>query len=131
MVTRREFLGSVSGGLAAWSLGPTLASGQTAAQQPSVVGPDSLFLTWQRDPTTTMTIQWIASEATTTVQYSAGSGWLSAAARTKTYPDTDLRVHRCELTGLTPDTEYQFKLADSVPPLRFRTMPARQTDTIV
>jgi hypothetical protein len=42
-----------------------LASGQCLAQGPAAVPtedfpfrPSTLFLTWQRDPTTTMTVQW-------------------------------------------------------------------------
>src|SRR6185436_7491187 len=46
------------------------------------------------------------------------------------FPATDLKVHRCELTGLLPGTEYKFKVGEHSPVLRFRTMPAKGTDVI-
>jgi hypothetical protein len=104
--------------------------------------PDTLFLTWQKDPTTTMTIQWIGSEATTdasiqyalTAQYAltgaAASVWQMAKTFTKPFSDTDLKVHRCELTGLASGAEYSFQIGKSSPLYRFRTMPAKATNTI-
>jgi hypothetical protein len=41
----------------------------------------------------------------------------------------DLKVFRAELTGLTPDTTYQFHVGKN-PTYRFRTMPAKATDAI-
>ena len=106
---RRHFLTSSLGGLAALSLGPSLLAqepGRPIILAGSGFAPDSLFLTWQRDPTTTMTVQWIGPEssADTSIHY-APLGmelWQSAKTSTKPYPDTDLKVHRCELTSLTP-----------------------------
>ena len=42
---------------------------------------------------------------------------------------TDLKVFRAELTGLTPGTDYQFRIGKQSPTYRFRTMPAKATDT--
>src|SRR3954470_22127839 len=95
-VSRRSFLASSVGGLAAMSLGPSLlaqekkqeakkAKEKGAKAPPPVVSNDplaSLFLTWQRDPTTTMTIQWVGKEAASdaAIQYAplAGDDWKPA-----------------------------------------------------
>ncbi|HEY3966435.1 MAG TPA: metallophosphoesterase, partial [Planctomycetaceae bacterium] len=68
-LNRRGFLGTSIGSLAAaWSFSPGLPAGSAAfAEDLPQAGakefsPDTLFLTWQRDPTTTMTIQWVAPE---------------------------------------------------------------------
>jgi len=130
---RRVFLGSAAGSLATLSVG-AYAHGKDPA--PVVVpkgGFDTLFLTWQRDPTTTMTIQWVDADLATlpAVSYAlAGKDqWTPAPALRKTnYPMTDLRVYRTELTGLTPGTEYQFKIEGLPEPRRFRTMPAKATN---
>lgn len=97
--------------------------------------PDTLFLTWQRDPTTTMTVQWIgaAGETTDTNIYYATLlqlHWKSQAATARPYPRTSLKVFRAELTGLTPDTNYHFRIGKQSPIYHFRTMPAKATDTI-
>ena len=57
-----------------------------------------------------------AAQAQTPVQFAAAgktTTWQSVAARARPYPLTDQFVHRAELTGLTPGTEYQFRLGDS------------------
>jgi hypothetical protein len=140
---RREFLNSAIGGMAALYL-PSQLRGQTPATPtadvvdapavPATPVSDSLFLTWQRDPTTTMTIQWIGTESKTNrdIEYSlvGEDDWASAKTSLKTYPDTDLKVHRCELTSLIPGGEYQFRIGPTGSVQRFRTMPAKATNTM-
>lgn len=97
--------------------------------------PDTLFLTWQRDPTTTMTVQWVgvAGETPDTTVYYAPVGrlrWEAQLPSVRPYPRTDYKVFRAELTGLTPGTDYHFWIGKESPFYRFRTMPARATDTI-
>jgi hypothetical protein len=139
--SRRTFLGSSLVGLAAGRLLP--------AAEGSSFRPDTLFLTWQRDPTTTMTVQWVGKPGETpdtSVHYrpapapfaaAAGSGlaWVGSAWRaqpttTRPYPKTDLKVFRAELTGLAPGTDYEFRIGQQSPAYRFRTMPARATNAI-
>ncbi len=97
------------------------------------LSPDTLFLTWQRDPTTTMTIQWVAAETASdkTIHYMPLEGTVAQLAKTitKPFPNTDLKVHRCELTGLTPGAEYKFQIGAGSTAYRFRTMPAKATNT--
>lgn len=115
---------------------------------------DTLFLTWQGDPTTTMTIQWLSSSSTPTViRYAAlatmnksqniPSGlpplaapspelktpWQTTFSRCHQFGRTDLKVHRCELTHLQPGREYLFQIGNHLGLYRFRTMPSRAVDT--
>ena len=46
------------------------------------------------------------------------------------YPLTDFKVFRAELTGLWPGDRLQFRIGKQSPTYRFRTMPAKATDTI-
>lgn len=137
---RRDFLQASFGGMAAAAFSSASWANEVAdATRPANVrrplpGPDTLFLTWQRDPTTTMTIQWIGPERIDlpAVQYATLQAplWRVAPTIAKPYPNTNLKVYRCELTELLPGTEYQFHLGNSDEEFRFRTMPAKATNTI-
>jgi len=127
---RCEFLGSALGGSTALAAGAPLFGMNRAVATADGSPLDSLFLTWQRDPTTTMTIQWTAPAAADdpTIRFApAGkkSSAQSIAAKSRPYPMTDLRLCRAELTGLTPGTDYQFQIGEGAPTYRFRTMPAK------
>jgi acid phosphatase type 7 len=133
--TRRAFLGATLAGLATGSLfaAPKSADPGPDAHDSSSLG--TLFLTWQRDPTTTMTVQWVGPAAETpdpTVSYAQAdaTAWQSRTAALRPYGGTDLKVFRAELTGLSPDTDYQFRVGKQTAVYRFRTMPAKATDTI-
>lgn len=138
-VNRRGFLGvsltGLSAGLFAGS-GTLQAktSPGSAGHAAKVVGPDSLFLTWQDDPCTTMTIQWIGEAGTAPAQIEFArlekEDWQAVPVRKKDVSNTDSKVFRSELTGLQPDTEYQFRIGSPEAVNRFRTMPAKATDTI-
>jgi hypothetical protein len=139
-LNRRGFLGTSIGSLAAaWSFSPGLPAGSAAfAEDLPQAGakefsPDTLFLTWQRDPTTTMTIQWVAPETASdkSIHYLPLDGTVAQLSKTltKPFPNTDLKVHRSELTGLTPGTEYSFQIGSGSTAYRFRTMPAKATNT--
>ena len=137
---RRHFLASSLGGLAAASFGPSLLAQEKKAAKKAadpVVSKeplDSLFLTWQQDPTTTMTVQWVgadsAGEAAIAYAPLEGGEWKSATTIAKPYTNTEMTVRRCELTGLTPGTEYKFRVGGQMAEMRFRTMSAKATDTI-
>ncbi len=96
--------------------------------------PDSLFLTWQQDPTRTMTVQWVgpARTAGASIRYVPRTGdvWQSKNIATKPFPGTDLLVHRCELSALNAGTEYLFQIDTTSPIYRFRTMPSKATNAI-
>jgi len=136
-LNRRLFLGSSLATLAGLSTGGRVGGQDAAAPATLPSSPatphDSLFLTWQQDPTTTVTIQWIGPNGAQipAVRYVArtGSDWNTAQAAIRPYMGTDLKVFRTELTGLTPGTEYKFQIGENNPERRFRTMPAKATDT--
>jgi acid phosphatase type 7 len=137
LFSRRVFLGTSLTALAAGRILGADDSGEpvTKLTDDLPFRPDTLFLTWQRDPTTTMTVQWVAAlgEATNTTVYYAplrDLHWKAQAAAVRPYPRTDLKVFRAELTGLTPGTDYHFWIGKQSPIYRFRTMPAKATDAI-
>ena len=150
--SRRLFLGASVAGL-----GSTLLRAQEPKPSPSVFPsrevaafqPATLFLTWHTDPTTTMDVQWVGTAgetADTKVYYTTGKlvppgpglprilapavEWQSVATATRPYPLTDFKVYRAQLTGLTPGTEYSFKVGKASPVYKFRTMPAKATDVV-
>lgn len=127
------------------------ATKSAAKAEPAPLPPPSLpvavYLTWQRDPVTTMTVHWHTEWkngfADTVLEYraaatAADSPWARATGRAQPMPFTERMVHTVELTGLRGDTAYQFRLgrlttreADGAllfnahgPVHRFRTLPA-------
>ncbi len=104
--------------------------------------PDGLFLTWQDDPTTTMTIDWhvepvsgddetdeadkAADEPRTALCFRQvdDSVWSDESDAKHVEPGQyDRLVYRTELTGLEPGQEYVFQVGDFEREFRFRTMP--------
>jgi hypothetical protein len=135
--SRRAFLGASLAGLVA---GQVLGDDKPAAPAVKATDdpafqPNTLFLSWQRDPTTTMTVQWVGTvgeTADTKVSYTLldGTTWETQETKSKPYPQTDFKVFRAELTGLKPGTDYQFRIGKKSGTYRFRTMPAKATNTI-
>jgi hypothetical protein len=135
-LSRRAFLGT---SLATLATGRILAEDKPKEPVKEVddaaFQPSTLFLTWQRDPTTTMTVQWVGAQgetADTKISYSTGKDatWQTQPTTPKPYPMTDLKVFRAELAGLSPGTDYKFKIGKRSPTYRFRTMPAKATNPI-
>ncbi|HEY2759779.1 MAG TPA: metallophosphoesterase family protein, partial [Pirellulales bacterium] len=152
-INRRNFLGRAvtgtatalgigSGLLGNWS--PRSGAGQGAGfwTQATAAGvenadplkPDTLFLTWRTDPTTSMAVQWIGADAEpnqAAVSFAPldGGASQSLVPIKRDYPLGNFKLFRSELTGLTPGTEYQFHIGDGKSAHRFRTMPAKATDS--
>jgi hypothetical protein len=153
--SRRAFLGTSLAGLA----GSVSHSEPLQIPLPKNLPDDSsfqpatLFLTWHRDPTTTMTVQWIGTKgevSDTRVYYRpitpvfasgpasvvgaagivAAPPWKMAQTRDKPYPFSDFKVFRAEITGLAPGADYQFRIGKESPLYRFRTMPAKASQAI-
>ncbi|MEX0685713.1 MAG: fibronectin type III domain-containing protein [Balneolales bacterium] len=107
-----------------------------------------LVLTWQQDPTSTMTIDWHTSAEgqPSTLSYKKvgpdewevdidrDSGvwrylrvetdeWKTVNGEQSSFPYSDRIIHRVELTGLEADTEYQFRIGENTRYRKFRTMP--------
>ncbi len=106
-------------------------SATSAMAQTDVIG---LYLTWQRDPSTTMTVNWVSLyEGTPTNVWYRASGaeeWLLKTGTRHQVKPSVLQVRRVELTGLKGDTSYEFYLGEKAPKdskgvEKFRTMPAK------
>jgi hypothetical protein len=98
--------------------------------------PTTLILTWQDDPTTTMTIQWIGDRnwrGLPEVWYAprGGDDWKRTRALRSAFPLTPMFIYRAQLRGLSPDTDYVFRIALSSPEYRFRTMPAQMPEKLL
>jgi hypothetical protein len=90
--------------------------------------PAAIFLTWQQDPTRTMTIDWHTEpgdEAISVVYYrlEAEMEWQHASADPFAFPFSDRTIYRKELTGLEPGSIYQFRVGEFERVYSFRTMP--------
>jgi hypothetical protein len=138
-LSRRDFLYGSMAAMAAGSL--TSAARAEIDFEATPFVPSTLFLTWQRDPTTTMTVQWVGTIGETsdnTIRYLPAKEakkdpkqhWNKKSPAAKPFPKSDFKVFRAELTGLTPDTDYQFRVGRNSPTYSFRTMPAKATDAI-
>ena len=104
-----------------------LGAGSLCVAGPDVAAPlpATLFLTWQGDPSTTMTVQWLAHDGSgVEVHWAAtGSGqWQSEETTAHDFGPSSLKVLRAQLTGLVPDREYHLCVSDTS--YRFRTAPA-------
>lgn len=90
---------------------------------------ETVYLTWQSQPETTMMIQWISEtdNENDTIWYQAieEQEWHQAVGFHWFFPDSHSQyfIHRIELTRLQPNTSYRFKLACSNQTYLFRTMP--------
>jgi hypothetical protein len=135
---RRRFLQSASV-LVASAYGASAFAADTDGQpmftdKPSF-DPPVLFLTWQRDPTTTMTVQWIGSAeegAKRPIWYSKKGSieWRQMPSVARPFPMSNQQIFRTELTGLEPDAEYRFRVGLDSAEKKFRTMPAKATDAL-
>ncbi len=135
---RRRFLQSaslaVAGGYVHCAIGNTSSEAPKFAETPTFE-PTALFLTWQRDPTTTMTIQWVGSEADGAkrpVWYAKKGNqlWRSQGCSKRRFPLSDHWILRSEMNGLEPDTDYIFRVGLDSPEFCFRTMPVKDTNPI-
>jgi acid phosphatase type 7 len=89
--------------------------------------PKVIYLTWVKDPTSTMTIMWHSDEkeASSALSYHRKGDTKMAAATGKSHPidGTHDLVHQIDIEGLNDDTDYLFKIEGSGREYHFRTMP--------
>jgi acid phosphatase type 7 len=92
--------------------------------------PLGLMLTWQQDPTTTMTIDWHTApgdvaRSSVCLSERGANRWASEVEAVQlAWPYGERTIHRVELTGLRPGTEYRFQAGEFGREYYFRTMPA-------
>ncbi|WP_040887876.1 purple acid phosphatase family protein [Zavarzinella formosa] len=157
--SRRLFLGASLTGLGSYPIFgqepekkpelPKEIPNPRAVREDAAFQPTTLFLTWHKDPTTTMVVQWVGvtgETADNTVYYTSEKivtptgpvakgmaqkiNWLAQKTVPRPYPMSDFKVFRAELTGLTPGTDYSFRIGKSSPVYKFKTMPAKANDSI-
>lgn len=100
--------------------------------------PVGILLTWQQDPTTTMTIDWHTlpeDRYRTRLEFrkeedGEWAPWTRLKAASHAFPFSNRTVHRVELTGLKPGTLYEFRFGDDSKTYRFRTMPDNTNEPI-
>lgn len=92
----------------------------------------TLYLSWQRDPTTTMTIQWLTSseDKQSIINYRPKSNntneWLQTKGTEILFPQSpQYSIHRVELENLKPNTEYIFTIPKSSNQYQFLTAPSK------
>jgi acid phosphatase type 7 len=117
--------------------GSQSATPRIATVPSSQVSPAAVFLTWQRDPTTTMTIDWHTEGQVAGAQLQfrprGDTVWESRVPESSAFPFAEdvamvqRVIHRVELTGLEPDATYQFRAGGTGEPYTFRTMPRELT----
>ncbi|HMP89488.1 MAG TPA: fibronectin type III domain-containing protein [Kiritimatiellia bacterium] len=96
-------------------------------QDGKITKPPAVYVTWQRDPTTTMTIHWHVYNATNShVRYRlpGNEAWSSQTIDSSVFfGHTERLVQTAELTGLLPDTVYEFEVDGYDETFSFKTMP--------
>ena len=103
-------------------------------QQQELFDPAGLQLTWQQDPTSTMTIDWHTTpdqrpdESILEYRKSGSEAWETITAEDLDYPFSNRKIHRVELTGLEADTNYRFRFGNNSEQYTFRTMPEHLSD---
>lgn len=108
-----------------------------AVQASDKQDPLGLILSWQQDPTTTMTIDWhtLANEANAEVFYKKANSesevWTQAKGDVSNFPYSERKINRVELTGLESDTLYEFRLAGFARVRSFRTMPTSTVERAI
>ena len=90
--------------------------------------PAGLMLTWQQDPTTTITIDWHSHDEqprdTLCFREADDEQWTYLAESAGfDVPHLSRQGFRTELADLQPDTEYVFQVGEFDEEYRFRTMP--------
>lgn len=96
---------------------------------PLSADPVTFYLTWLRNPETTMTIQWITSRDQPSdelfFKQHGNLNWASAKGNTIPLPEkVPYDIHQLEITQLSPNTAYDFKFGAQGTVYKFRTMPA-------
>ena len=101
--------------------------------------PPALYLTWQGDPTTTMTIRWHSmpdARRDNVVEYQRfnetanEAAWDSARGCQYRMIYSDRIVHVVELDSLDSGTVYRFRLGEDSRVYKFRTMPDSVTEEV-
>lgn len=98
-----------------------------AAPARGPTGPAAVFVTWQNDPTTTVSIDWHLPAGTDIesiqVRPLGKRRWTSHQGELLPFPFSTRLVRRVQLQGLQPAATYELRIGGS-PTYRYRTLPA-------
>ncbi|TVQ16121.1 MAG: metallophosphoesterase family protein [Bacteroidetes bacterium] len=110
---------------------------QVKTEEASAGLPMQIVLTWQQDPSTTMTITWRADgpDENPILRFAddpeaRSRRWTAVTAHSFTFDETEALLHTVELTGLEPDMEYYVVIENPFFPesFSFRTLPAHSDE---
>lgn len=100
-------------------------------------GVEGIYLTWLRDPTTTMTVQWLSlgedPERGSTLAYrkrGEGGEWTEQGGSSLLYQKTKMRVHQVEIQGLEANSLYEFKVGGELEVYWFKTAPSTDEEPV-
>ena len=96
---------------------------------------DTIYLTWKRSPSTTMTIQWISLneqlENRVLYRHKNETEWHEVRGHATRFPQTlNYLIHQVEILSLQPDTTYVFRLYGQAKEYLFKTMPINLKEPI-
>src|SRR5215207_1109790 len=102
----------------------------SAAAPSAPTVPAAIFVTWDGDPTTTVSVDWhlLAGSDIPALEI-RGPGiarWSTRAGTAFRFPHSTRTVRRARVTGLQPNETYELRIGDS-PVYRYRTLPRRLT----
>jgi hypothetical protein len=101
-------------------------------EQGKVAPPPTVYLTWQGSPLTTMTVGWYNDNFSQNkvIYRLEGSThpWKTVSSDPRDFPHTGRVVHLAEITELSPDSTYEFKVDGYPEVFKFRTMPLSLQD---
>ncbi len=112
-----------------WALLFLLFTTHLLAEEPSV------YLTWKKDPTSTMTVMWITKNNDTndaiSYQKTGNKNWQHAKGSHHKLPNKEpYFLHKVELSRLEADTIYRFTIGDRSKTYAFHTMPKKLSKAI-
>ncbi|MGZ8411761.1 MAG: purple acid phosphatase family protein [Gemmatirosa sp.] len=97
---------------------------------PAAATPAAIFVTWDGDPTTTVSIDWHlmrgADVPALELRGPGIPGWRAHPGTAFPFPHSTRTVRRARITGLRPDATYELRIGGSGV-YRYRTMPSRLT----
>ncbi len=100
-----------------------------------IAKPPAVYLTWQQDPTSTMTVHWHTYDpALNELRWRplGGGAWTPITAdSTHPFPYSERWVNWVEITGLDPHTTYEFEVDGYDEIYSFRTMPADLSEPVM
>src|SRR5690554_915864 len=96
---------------------------------------ETLFLSWQEDPTTTMTINWHTLEKmendTLFYRLKGKSAWIGETPQMDQFPFSERLIYKVYLQNLDPDASFEFRIGGSDDIYWFETMPKDIQDEFV